>query len=72
MYKITIDGVLSLFDMAFIPNDSKNKDWRKYQKWLESGNLALPIEKEVLFEDPISKLEKRIYSLEKIIKEKNG
>lgn len=38
MYKLTKDGVKNLETMAFIPNDLKNRDWLRYQKWLAKGN----------------------------------
>ena len=37
-YRLTEDGVQRLSDTAFIPATMKNKDWRKYQKWLSDGN----------------------------------
>ena len=37
-YRLTEDGIQNLETMAFIPATIKNKDWRRYQKWLEKGN----------------------------------
>lgn len=37
-YKITLSGVQRLSDGAFIPNDTRNQDWRDYQAWLKAGN----------------------------------
>lgn len=43
MYKLKSDGgVMRLNDGASIPNDPKNRDWRKYQEWLAEGNLPDP------------------------------
>jgi len=42
MYKLTNIGVKRLSDDAIIPNDPKNRDWRKYQKWIEEGNNPEP------------------------------
>ena len=36
-YRLTEDGVQRLSDSALIPASMKNKDWRKYQKWLQSN-----------------------------------
>ena len=30
--------------MAIIPNNPKNRDWRKYQAWLVKGNKPLPMD----------------------------
>ena len=46
MYKLTASGVRRLSDNVDIPNNSANKDWRKYQKWLDEGNTPEPKETE--------------------------
>lgn len=28
--------------MGIIPNDPRNRDWRRYQKWLTEGNVPDP------------------------------
>ena len=42
MYKLSNQGVVRLIDGAKIPNNTKNKDWRKYQAWLKKGNKPEP------------------------------
>ena len=42
MYKLIKNGIKRLSDGARIPNDTKNKDWRKYQAWLKEGNKPEP------------------------------
>lgn len=39
MYKLTETGVKRLSDNVDIPNNSLNRDWRKYQQWLAEGNI---------------------------------
>jgi len=41
-YKLTDAGVMRTVDGAFIPPDTKNADWREYQKWVADGNVPLP------------------------------
>lgn len=44
MYKIgrLNDGIYRLPDMAFIPFDEQNRDYREYLKWVAEGNEPLP------------------------------
>ena len=43
MYKQSKNGVIRLSDGASIPEDVKNKDWRKYLKWCQKkGNKPEP------------------------------
>lgn len=42
MYKLKSNGIIRLLDNVNIPNDPKNRDWRKYQKWLAEGNKPEP------------------------------
>ncbi len=42
MYKLAEGGVIRLKDMAFIPDDPGNKDWREFQEWLSEGNQPEP------------------------------
>lgn len=41
-YKLISVGIMRLDDGAFIPSDSKNSDWREYQKWVADGNTPIP------------------------------
>jgi len=41
-YKLTKTGVQDLETMSFIPNNPANRDWRKYQKWVDDGNVPAP------------------------------
>jgi len=41
MYRLTATGVKRMADNVDIPNDTKNKDWRKYQEWTANGNIPL-------------------------------
>ncbi len=36
------NGVLRRSNGAQIPNDPRNRDWRKYQRWLQAGNTPDP------------------------------
>lgn len=38
MYKLAGNGVIRQADGAFIPADSKNRDWQEYQRWVGQGN----------------------------------
>ena len=44
MYQLIENGVRRLSDNADIPESLANKDWRKYQKWLDEGNTPQPME----------------------------
>lgn len=61
MYKLTKSGVKRLSDGAHIPNDPKNKDWRKFQKWVDEGNTPEP---EFTTEELEEKKQRKIKSLE--------
>jgi hypothetical protein len=50
-YKLMLDGVQRLSDRACIPSDERNRDWRAYQEWLESGNVSLPVDIVVPMDD---------------------
>lgn len=41
-YKLTAEGVLRNSDGAHVPDDIRNRDWRKYQDWLRAGNTPDP------------------------------
>lgn len=46
MYTITHDGIIIRnADQASIPADTRNRDYRKYQKWVEQGNVAEVLQK---------------------------
>lgn len=34
--------IMRVADNAFIPRDSLNKDWLRYEAWLADGNVPLP------------------------------
>ena len=38
MYKLTKNGIISLSDGVFIPNDPANKDYQEYLEWKKEGN----------------------------------
>ena len=38
MYRLRKNGVIRLSDNVNIPDDLKNRDWRKYQAWIAEGN----------------------------------
>jgi hypothetical protein len=44
MYKLTQEnqGIVRLFDMAFIPFDPQNRDYAEYLQWLSEGNTPEP------------------------------
>ena len=42
MYRIHGSGILRLSDGGFIPEDTGNRDWVKYQEWLDLGNTPDP------------------------------
>lgn len=42
-YELKSDGVLRRSDGASIPDDPGNRDWRKYQRWVEAGNTPDPM-----------------------------
>jgi hypothetical protein len=42
-YQLSRIGVVREFDGASIPNDPKNRDWRKYQAWVVGGNTPDPM-----------------------------
>jgi len=46
MYQLmnNFDGILRIEDLAWIPNDPNNYDWRQYQEWLKKGNLPQEIQ----------------------------
>ena len=45
MYKLIEIGVRRLSDNTDIPNDPRNRDWRKYQEWLKvKGNVPEPMD----------------------------
>lgn len=45
MYQSQKDGcIIRLSDNAIIPNDTRNKDWIKYQQWLQEGNIPIPLQ----------------------------
>jgi hypothetical protein len=37
-----LDFVIRLSDMAFIPSDSNNRDYKEYLTWLAEGNTPEP------------------------------
>lgn len=42
-YQLTLsDTVLRQSDGAFIPKDSANPDWQRYQEWIAAGNTPDP------------------------------
>jgi hypothetical protein len=42
-YRLTnTDVVIRTADNAFIPNDPTNRDWVKYQEWLDDGGVPDP------------------------------
>ena len=43
-YKLTGSGVQDIETGAFIPKDYNNRDWRKYQEWINKGNTPDPLE----------------------------
>lgn len=64
-YKLTMTGVQRLSDGAFIPNDSRNMDWREYESWAAKGNVAQPRDPEPPApKDEIAELKQRITTLE--------
>jgi hypothetical protein len=42
-YQMTVNGVLRLSDLAFVPQDPANRDWLEYQEWLLSGGQVQPL-----------------------------
>lgn len=46
-YKLRPEGVIRTADRAQIPDDPGNRDWRRYQAWLNVGNTPDPA-------DPVS------------------
>ncbi len=43
-YRLTAteSSVIRIADKAIIPNDTGNRDWVEYQKWLAAGNTPEP------------------------------
>ena len=41
-YRLAQDGVIRTSDLSFIPDERRNRDWRKYQRWLGDGNTPDP------------------------------
>ena len=39
-YRLATNGVVRTADGAFIPNDTRNRDWQAYQTWLAVPNTA--------------------------------
>lgn len=47
MYQLTNSAFIKrLSDGAFIPEDSGNRDWQDYERWVADGNAPLPAEQE--------------------------
>lgn len=63
-YKLTKDGVQNTKTGAFIPDDPKNRDWRKYQKWLAKGNTPDP---EFTAEEKVAKKQRKKRQIEIVI-----
>jgi len=42
-YILSEYGVIRTSDGASIPNDDRNRDWRKYLEWVADGNTPDPI-----------------------------
>ena len=42
-YALAASGVRREADGADIPNDPKNRDWRKYQAWQAAGGIPDPM-----------------------------
>lgn len=41
-YRLRSGGVIRTADGASIPDDLRNRDWRRYQAWLLAGNTPDP------------------------------
>lgn len=41
-YKLEPSGVIRTADRAHIPDSPGNRDWRRYQAWLNAGNTPDP------------------------------
>lgn len=41
-YQLTENGVIRTADGAWIPDETANRDWQEYQKWLEDGGVPDP------------------------------
>lgn len=54
MYKLTSNPDVVLKDGVFIPKDKDNKDWKKYLKWLEKGNIPEAADTPLDIVQPIS------------------
>lgn len=61
MYQLSGNNIRRLSDGAIIPNDPKNKDRRKYQKWVDDGNAPEP---EFTSDELSAKKQRKIRSLE--------
>jgi uroporphyrinogen-III decarboxylase len=62
MYKLTASGVRRI-DGAEIPNDSGNRDWQEYQKWLALGNTPQPADPAPVVVDRVAILRAKLDEL---------
>lgn len=42
LYELTKQGVRNTITNQYIPDDTRNREWRLYQDWLDLGNVADP------------------------------
>jgi len=42
MYKLSGNNIIRISDGAYIPNDHRNRDHRRYKSWLKQGNQPEP------------------------------
>jgi len=76
MYKLlrNSDAVLRLADSASIPNNPRNRDWRKYQEWLTLDNIPQPADPEPAPTDfsDVDNIEKALKALGLVVATWNG
>ena len=44
---IDMEGIIRISDVAMIPKDEKNNDYKEYLLWLEKGNDPIPFDQSI-------------------------